>query len=559
MRAVERMLAENRPPRTVLDACTALMRSHPRRAEPRVYAGIALARMGERDASLRFLGEAAELAKKDAGVQRTLGQVYAELGDLAAAEGCLRRAADLDPGDFHARFALGVVYERRETYPQAEDAYRRAVDLGSGAALAPAWVGLGNARREQGRAEEAAASYREAAAADPRHAPAFNNLGNVLRELGRWGEAEEAYRTAVREAPGHQSAWANLAAVLGEAGRHEEGAAAWKRAADLAPRDVDAWFGLGAALQRAGRPGEAVSALEHALGCVTPDRPRVISLLGRLHAALAIARLRAGGSGEGATALAGLDAYLDRRPGDATTLAAKAVVLNELGRTDEARALTDPERLTGRFRIDPSPDYPNLERFNEALARHVERHPTLAYAPPHNATRLGMHSGELVTEPVGPAAFLKSWVLACIERYAAELEASEPGHFLLEVRPPDLVMRMWGVVMHAGGHQIPHIHPAAWLSGVYYPEVPDFVSAGDPEHRGWIEFGRPSKEDFPDIGPMPADAIRPEEGLLIIFPAWFYHRTVPYPANARRISVAFDLVPASAPDFGRLLDPSAKR
>ena len=112
---------------------------------------------------------------------------------------------------------------------------------------------------------------------------------------------------------------------------------------------------------------------------------------------------------------------------------------------------------------------------------------------------------------------------------------------------------MWGVVMRAGGHQISHIHPAAWLSGDYYPEVPDFVSAEDPEHRGWIEFGRAPEEEFPDVKPMPVEAIRPEEGLLVIFPAWFYHRTVPYPADARRISVAFDLVPAAAPDFPRLL------
>ena len=54
---------------------------------------------------------------------------------------------------------------------------------------------------------------------------------------------------------------------------------------------------------------------------------------------------------------------------------------------------------------------------------------------------------------------------------------------------------------------------------------------------------------------MPVEAIRPEEGLLVIFPAWFYHRTIPFPADARRISVAFDLVPEAPPDFGRLLGP----
>ena len=433
---------------------------------------------------------------------------------------------------------------------EAEEAYRLAADLRPEAA--PAWVGLGNAVRAQGRNEDALASYRRATEADPGHAPGWNNLGNLERELGRLEEAEAAYRTSVEHAPGYLPGWSNLASLLGLAGRHEEEVEAWRKAAALAPRDFDVWSDLGTALERAGRPREAIPALERAIACVTPNHPRVISLLGRLHAALALARLRAG-SGDGAEALAACDAWLARRPGDATGLAAKAILLNHVGREEESRAIADTGRLARRFRIDPSPDYPDLARFNDALARHVASHPSLAWAPPHNATRDGMHSGELVTEPSGPAVVLKARILDCIERYVALVAETDPDHLVVTSRPPATRMRMWGVIMHAGGHQIPHIHPAAWLSGVYYPEIPGFVSAEDPEYRGWIEFGHPPEESFPDLKPMPVEAIHPEEGLLIIFPAWFYHRTIAFPADVRRISVAFDLVPEAPPDFGRLL------
>ena len=549
LEAATRALAENRM-RDALDAASAAMRDRPRLPEARLYAGFALARMGEHGSGLRFIEEAAELGPREVGIQFGAGQAFAEFGRPADAEACFRRACMAAPREFQPRFALAVVLERQGMADEAEEAYRLAVELQPESA--PAWVGLGNAERAQGRDEEALASYRRATQIDPGHAPGWNNLGNLERELGRTDEAESAYRTVVEHVPGYLSGWKNLATLLSSADRHEEAAEAWREAAALAPRDIEVWSGLGNALVRAGSADEAIPALERAIACVTPDHPRVIGLLGRLHAALALARLRAGGA-DGADALAACDAWLDRRPGDATALAAKAIFLNHLGREEESRSLADTGRLAARFRIDPAPDYPDLARFNEDLARHVTSHPSLTWAPPHNATREGRHSGELVTEPSGPAAVLKARILDCIERYVETVAETDPEHLVVRCRPPGAMMRMWGVVMRAGGHQIPHIHPAAWLSGVYYPEVPDFVHAEDPGRRGWIEFGRAPEEEFPDLEPMPVEAIPPEEGLLIVFPAWFYHRTIPYPADARRISVAFDLVPVAPPDFRRLL------
>jgi len=94
--------------------------------------------------------------------------------------------------------------------------------------------------------------------------------------------------------------------------------------------------------------------------------------------------------------------------------------------------------------------------------------------------------------------------------------------------------------MNAGGHQIPHIHPAAWLSGVYYAEIPAGIGAED--HAGWLEFGRPPGHFHNRIEP-PLRAIRPQAGLMVLFPAYFYHHTIPLEMDQRRISIAFDLIP----------------
>lgn len=91
--------------------------------------------------------------------------------------------------------------------------------------------------------------------------------------------------------------------------------------------------------------------------------------------------------------------------------------------------------------------------------------------------------------------------------------------------------------------QLPHIHPPPWLSGVYYVTVPDGVGRDDGDRFGWIEFGR--------IGytfPLPVEPerrpLRPQEGLMVLFPSYFDHRSLPFRSDGERISVAFDAVPA---------------
>ena len=86
-----------------------------------------------------------------------------------------------------------------------------------------------------------------------------------------------------------------------------------------------------------------------------------------------------------------------------------------------------------------------------------------------------------------------------------------------------------------------HNHPSAWLSGVYYPKIPAVVRIDDPAHAGWIEFGR-APENFHSTTEPEVRLIKPEEGLMVLFPSYFYHRTVPFESDEVRISLAFDVL-----------------
>ena len=36
---------------------------------------------------------------------------------------------------------------------------------------------------------------------------------------------------------------------------------------------------------------------------------------------------------------------------------------------------------------------------------------------------------------------------------------------------------------------------------------------------------------------------RPEPGMMLLFPSYFFHRTLPFQSHETRISIAFDVMP----------------
>ena len=72
--------------------------------------------------------------------------------------------------------------------------------------------------------------------------------------------------------------------------------------------------------------------------------------------------------------------------------------------------------------------------------------------------------------------------------------------------------------------------------------MPDVIDERDREPAGWIEFG-PPPENFTSAAEPERRLCKPREGLMFLFPSYFYHRTVPTESTQNRISVAFDVIP----------------
>jgi hypothetical protein len=251
-----------------------------------------------------------------------------------------------------------------------------------------------------------------------------------------------------------------------------------------------------------------------------------------------VTRLR---RGDAASALQAADRSLAVRPGYTRGLSLRAFALAELGERAAAEELLDFERLVRLVEIGPETGVPDIVAFNTALTSHVLQHPTLSSDPEGHATKEGQHSGELLMEPKGPMSTLEGVLGAQVRAYR-DWVRTQSGHPFLVNPPERFGLTAWGVVMRAQGHQIPHNHPSAWLSAVYYAKVPPVVTEHEETRSGWLEFGRPP-ESFNCRAEHPTYTLQPREGRLVLFPSYLYHRTIPYQADELRVSIAFDAVP----------------
>lgn len=420
-------------------------------------------------------------------------------GRFGEAVAAWRRAVERHPDRFELWSALGACAMRAGAVADGLEAFRRAVELRPD--LAGTQFNLGNALGASGDREAAVVAYQRALERDPGLMPARTNLGDQLMRLGRPADALSQFERVLGADPRAPRAAYNFGVALLALGRNDPAAGAFAAAVEADPADLEAHNNLCVALMRGGHHEQALAASER---------------------------------------------YLVASPGNRKPLAYQAAALIELGRRDEARALLDFERMVLRRPLAAPAGFGSLAGFNAALVEAVMAHPTLAYEPPEKATRGGWQSGELFAaapgaDGVAPALLaLQDAIRAAVGEYARHLRGALPSHPYTAHLPARWRLASWAVVLEAQGHQGPHFHPDGYVSGVYYARLPSTMRAGD--DAGCIEFGRTADHIGGSQEPL-VEVLRPEEGLMLLFPSYMYHRTIPFEGAEPRVCIAFDVVP----------------
>lgn len=380
---------------------------------------------------------------------------------------------------------------------------------------------------QAGRFAEAEALYRRILSVAPQDIDALRLLGVVRFQRGDVPEAERLLRDALRLAPDYAKAHDNLGYVLSGAGRHDGALIAVRRAAELAP-DNDAFaFNLGSLLITMNQVPAGVEALRRTIALNPKHAPA--------HQQLGIVFLRLG---EARQALQHLDQLVTMGVATSGVHAHRAIALTELGDRAALDRLVDLGGLVKPAHIGELHGFASLPSFNQALAAHVADNITLHE---DKTTVHGLDTGEILESAEPCIVALKRFIYSEIDARLRSLP--EPSHPFTAGAPRRWRTMSWGVKMWRQGYQVSHIHQKAWLSGVYYVQLPEVVREEQVGHEGWIEFGSGPQHLYRN-GRPPLRLIRPVEGMMLSFPSYFWHRTIPFEGTRDRISIAFDVIAA---------------
>jgi uncharacterized protein (TIGR02466 family) len=329
--------------------------------------------------------------------------------------------------------------------------------------------------------------------------------------------------------PAHVGARDCAAIVLGKLGRRAEAQAMAREAVRIDAANADARYTLARLLEEDGALPEAADVL------AAPGAPPDV----RLARLAGTVRLR---RGDPRRAVDDFTQALALAPHDQLAIAQRGLALQAAGDAAAARDWLGAERFIAAVRPAVPPPFATAAQFNAALAHDIRHHSRLRFEPVGLAAKGGYLTEDLLADRTPAIVGFERALRAAIDAYVAGL-ADDPAHpFLRAVPRGAYALNLWATRVAAQGVIDTHIHEESWLSGAYYVELPPAL--GDDGTAGWIEFGRPHR-GLPD---PPADAVRclrPEVGLLLLFPSYLYHRTLPFDGGGERISISFDLTPAS--------------
>lgn len=206
------------------------------------------------------------------------------------------------------------------------------------------------------------------------------------------------------------------------------------------------------------------------------------------------------------------------------------------------REVCDYRRFVRAGLLDVPTGWATLQEYLADLERSLLRMHTLSAHPIGQTVRGGTQLDLKTDRGRDPAilAFEKA-IRGPVDRY---IHAVGHGNDPLRARTSRhwVLSGLWSVKLQPNGHHANHYHPEGWLSSACYIHLPKGI--GDSGRGGWLQFGEPG---FPTVPPMPAEHfIKPEPGLLVLFPAWMWHGTLPFTGDPDdyRLSMAFDIVPS---------------
>jgi tetratricopeptide (TPR) repeat protein len=477
--------------------------------------------------ALRVAAPLCTIGQGDAELATQHIAALAGLGRLDEAVEGYRRIAAAMPRNPAAAHALAIALARAN---RQDEAIRITQGLlASGYSNAALHYLQGCSLKAQGASEQAEAALQECLRLEPRHLGAHNELAQLIwLRTGDLALATAAFDRALASYSGDAALLAAKAAIMQGAG--------------------DARGALACLAPLAARPNAPPALLLRAgLAALEFDPPAALELAERAvhglpgnaptRSLLAAAQL---GVGDARAALASCEPLLAESPDDQYLIALQTTAWRLLGDPRYAQ-VCDYRNLVLPMQLETPAGWPDrTSYFTDLTASLLRLHNPHGHPVLFQSLRGGTETTADLSRSTDPAirALFQSFA-APINRYLAHIgQGADP----LRRRNTGgwRFNGSWSVRLHSSGYHTIHTHPRGWISSACYIELPDgMCDATTPD--GTLIFGEPGFMTTPPLGPE--YVVRPAIGMLVLFPSYFWHGTVPFVSRQPRMTVAFDVVP----------------
>ncbi|TFH74675.1 tetratricopeptide repeat protein [Gammaproteobacteria bacterium LSUCC0112] len=447
-------------------------------------------------------------------------------GDLAAALSVYEEAAHAWPDSAVAQHNLASTLGDLGRYDESAQAAMAAIKLGIRAPETR--LVLARAHMNAGRLTAAQLAYREAVSLRPDMVVALQELTQLLwMSSADKNLALQPLVQAVQAYPMSAELHLALSQALEFTGDKE---GAIRVILDLASRNAADALMMARTADLLLETGKLAHGRELAIRAFNADRSSFPALMTLARAALSC--------GEADGASAAITEALNRRPDDQHVLAMQAMVWRMTGNAG-FNALYDYSSMVRSYLIEPPAGWSTRDDYLANLAEELKAAHHYRTHPFGHSVRQGSQLPNIFAVKT-PA----------IQAFHQALQAPVNTHIEHLGTGPDPLRRrntgawqiqgIWSVMLRPGGFHVDHVHQEGWLSSAFYVELPDVVTKNNAK-EGWIRFGQPGSPV------QPAQAaqhfVKPEPGMLVLFPSYMWHGTVPFSGQQSRLTVAMDIIP----------------
>ena len=406
-----------------------------------------------------------------------------------------------------------------------------------------------------GRNRESASLYSALHAQYPQEKNVVLGLSQALLLLGDLGEGSRILKDYTQRRGVDAEVITNLAMITLEEGDIMTSGIHYRMAAKLAPKTFATHYNLGRYLQIHGDLNEAISEFDICLEIVPSAIEAIIAKAETLKSngeekksrKLYVDTLQ-GNKANKEQSIALIKPLLAETIRQAEFNTCKQFlrqVSNEIRSDFRIRSILYdlPDELQNEFGdgaslYDPrtlvvSKSFTNDQEYLEIIKNHILSDKSLIENRPEKPTRGGRQTHEIMESNENELALLKKGLKNELINYAYNLPES--------IKTPDqsrFRISGWGVSLASSGYQIRHSHPEAIASGVLYVSIPSDMSSRQNDKQGSLYFS--SRIEGPDQKSL---HIKPENGVLVMFPSYMPHETIPFESAQKRICIAVNLIP----------------